>query len=145
MTEKANQELVNFLRKSKLLTLCTSNGDQLWAANLIFNFNESDMSAVVSTSVNTRHSEIMNERNIVAGTIGSKLSLLSSIGLQYSGNINLIDEPQRSVAKKQYLKRYPFLRGKVSDLWILKFDEIKLVSMRLGKRSCIEWLRENGQ
>ncbi|ENM5740049.1 hypothetical protein AB1F87_003646 [Vibrio mimicus] len=143
MTEKVNRKLVRFLKKNKLLTLCASDGEQIWAASLMFIFNESDMSAVVSTSINTRHSSIMNRKNIVAGTIGSKLSMLNSVGLQYSGNIELVCDSQEIDAREKYLKRYPFLKKKISHLWVLKFNEIKLVSMRLGKGSCVEWCREH--
>lgn len=143
MMDKVNRKLIRYLKKNKLLTLCTSDGEQMWAANLMFIFNESDMSAVVSTSINTRHSSIMNNKNIVAGTIGSKLSMLSSVGLQYSGSIDLICDSQEIIAREKYLKRFPFLKNKVSHLWVLKFNEIKLVSMILGKGSCVEWCREH--
>ena len=85
----------------------------------------------------------MNNKNIVAGTIGSKLSMISSSGLKYSGSIDLICDSREIILREKYLKTFPFLKNKISHLWVLKFNETKLVSMILGKGSCIEWCHEH--
>ncbi|MDW6003520.1 PNPOx family protein [Vibrio mangrovi] len=143
MNKNIDKSLIKFLNKNKILTLCVSSGEELWAASCIFSFNEIDVSAIISTSHKTRHASMMTENNIVAGTIGSKLSLLKSMGIQYRGVINLLEGERYTVAKGSYLKKYPYLKNKVSDIWKISFDEIKLVSMTMGRHHRIEWLRDN--
>ncbi|MBJ7223912.1 MULTISPECIES: hypothetical protein [unclassified Brenneria] len=139
-----NRKISKFLHRNSLLSLCTYSQDDFWPASCLFKFNEKSMSLWVSTNENTRHSKIMTVNNSVVGTINStSLFLPFKRGVQYKGRISKLDGKQLSIAKGEYLKKFPFFKNKVKCIWEIELDEIKYTDLRMGAIQVAVWLRSN--
>lgn len=141
---KKKNAINKFLHNNKILSICTSGEDDLWAANCIFKFNEDDMSLLISTKKETRHAKIMNDNSTVVGTMYSKSPLLFlKQGVQYKGRIALLNGANFDKAKDLYLRKFPLFKNKTHDIWEIILDEIKFTDMKMGRVKNITWLRAN--
>ncbi|MBL4829495.1 MAG: hypothetical protein JKY55_06375 [Aliivibrio sp.] len=131
-----------FLHKNKILSICTSGENDIWAANCLFTFNEDDMCLFISTKKETRHAKIMTDNIIVVGTMYSKFPLLFlKQGIQYKGRVILLNGRDVYKAKEVYLKKYPLFKNKTHDIWKIFLDEIKFTDMKMGRIKNTTWIR----
>ena len=139
---RPHRKIQKFLHRNKILTLCASGNQDVWAANCFFKFNAEDTSIWISTNKDTRHSIIMSNNNIVAGTIYSgSISIFAKKGLQYRGRVHMLSDDISYTARQLYLKKFPFLKHRVQSFWEIKLDELKFTDMTLGKAAKFMWSR----
>lgn len=153
--------ILRFIGRHRVMTLaCCSAGEQglsdggeLWCCNLFyaymptFGHNEnggSDGGAFVFTSPEqTRHAAIFGHNPQVAGSIVLESRVVARLqGLQFQGVVHRADESNPEllgVAKKAYLKRFPFAVAMLSDLWVMEITSMKYTDNTLGFGTKLHW------
>lgn len=131
--------LIRYLKKQHALSLCASDGDDLWCANCFYVFDETRMAFWLMTEPDTRHGALMRENPRVAGTVnGQPKSVLLIRGVQYRGRIQLTEEAR---AMNAYQKRFPVAKKITAPLWEIVLDELKMTDNALGFGKKIVWQR----
>lgn len=131
--------LIRYLKKQHALSLCASDGDDLWCANCFYVFDETRMAFWLMTEPDTRHGALMRDNPRVAGTVnGQPKSVLLIRGVQYRGRIQLTEEAR---AMKAYQKRFPVAKKITAPLWEIVLDELKMTDNALGFGKKIIWQR----
>lgn len=131
--------LIRYLKKQHALSLCASDGDDLWCANCFYVFDETRMAFWLMTEPDTRHGALMRDNPRVAGTVnGQPKSVLLIRGVQYRGRIQLTEEAR---AMKAYQKRFPVAKKITAPLWEIVLDELKMTDNALGFGKKIVWQR----
>lgn len=131
--------LLRYLKKQHVLSLCTSDGDDLWCANCFYVFDEARMAFWLMTGTDTRHGALMLHNSRVAGTVnGQPKSVLLIKGVQYRGQGRLTEDEQ---ALKAYQRRFPVAKKVTAPLWEIAIEELKMTDNALGFGSKIVWQR----
>ena len=131
--------LLRYLKKQHVLSLCTSDGDDLWCANCFYVFDEARMAFWLMTGTDTRHGALMLHNSRVAGTVnGQPKSVLLIKGVQYRGRGRLTEDEQ---ALKAYQRRFPVAKKVTAPLWEIAIEELKMTDNALGFGSKIVWQR----
>lgn len=131
--------LLRYLKKQHVLSLCTSDGDDLWCANCFYVFDETRMAFWLMTGPDTRHGALMLRNSRVAGTVnGQPKSVLLIKGVQYRGHGRLAEDEQ---ALKAYQRRFPVAKKVTAPLWEIAIEELKMTDNALGFGSKIVWQR----
>ncbi|AKC31841.1 YhbP family protein [Candidatus Pantoea carbekii] len=134
--------LIEYLKKQHVLSLCATNGKDLWCANCFYVFNETDTSFLLMTEVKTRHSQLMLQNSQVAGTVNCQQKTILLIkGIQYSGQIVLLNDKRKWQAQRAYQKRFPIAKKVSTALWEIIIDEMKMTNNMLGFGKKIIWHR----
>ncbi|MCA1176966.1 MULTISPECIES: YhbP family protein [unclassified Pantoea] len=135
--------LIRYLKKQRALSLCASNGDDLWCANCFYVFDENRMAFWLMTEPDTRHGTLMQANSRVAGTInGQPKTVLLIKGVQYFGRIQQLSGEREAQARHAYQKRYPIARKVQAPLWEIMLDELKMTDNALGFGKKIIWQRD---
>ncbi|MGK3123059.1 YhbP family protein [Candidatus Pantoea formicae] len=137
-----HSHLIRYLKKQHALSLCASNGDDLWCANCFYVFDETRMAFWLMTEPDTRHGSLMLANPRVAGTVnGQPKTVLLIKGVQYRGHIQRLTEEQEEAARRAYQKRFPIARKVKAPLWEITLDEVKMTDNALGFGKKIVWQR----
>ncbi|ORM69739.1 YhbP family protein [Pantoea rwandensis] len=137
-----HSHLIRYLKKQHALSLCASNGDDLWCANCFYVFDETRMAFWLMTEPDTRHGRLMLANPRVAGTVnGQPKTVLLIKGVQYRGHIQRLNEDQEEAARRAYQKRFPIARKVKAPLWEITLDEVKMTDNALGFGKKILWSR----
>lgn len=138
-----HSHLIRYLKKQRALSLCASNGDDLWCANCFYVFDENRMAFWLMTEPDTRHGTLMQANPRVAGTInGQPKTVLLIKGVQYFGRIQHLSGEREAQALHAYQKRYPIARKVQAPLWEIMLDELKMTDNALGFGKKIIWQRD---
>lgn len=122
-----------YLKKLHVLTLCVGSGDDLWCANCFYTFDERQVAFYLMTEANTRHGEMMLRYPRVAGTVnGQPKSVLLIKGVQFLGEIALLEGQEGADARSRYNTRFPISRGSNAPVWKLSLNEMKMTDNALG-------------
>lgn len=137
-----HSHLIRYLKKQHALSLCASNGDDLWCANCFYVFDETRMAFWLMTEPDTRHGSLMLANPRVAGTVnGQPKTVLLIKGVQYRGHIQQLTEEQEEAARRAYQKRFPIARKVKAPLWEITLEEVKMTDNALGFGKKIVWQR----
>jgi uncharacterized protein YhbP (UPF0306 family) len=137
-----HSHLIRYLKKQHALSLCASNGDDLWCANCFYVFDETRMAFWLMTEPDTRHGALMLANPCVAGTVnGQPKTVLLIKGVQYRGRIQPVNADQEEQARRAYQKRFPIARKVKAPLWEITLDEVKMTDNALGFGKKIVWQR----
>ncbi|ORM65006.1 hypothetical protein PRCB_26035 [Pantoea rodasii] len=139
-----HSHLIRYLKKQHALSLCASNGDDLWCANCFYVFDEARMAFWLMTEPDTRHGALMLQNSRVAGTVnGQPKTVLLIKGVQYRGRIQQLTDESEEQARHAYQKRFPVARKVKAPLWEITLDEVKMTDNALGFGKKIVWQRDN--
>lgn len=134
--------LIRYLKKQHVLSLCATDGDDMWSANCFYIFNETRMAFWLMTEPDTRHGQLMLANPRIAGTVnGQPKTVLLIKGVQYRGRIQLLSGEQETLARQAYQKRFPVAKKVSAPLWEITLDEVKMTDNALGFGKKIVWTR----
>ncbi|KNC14062.1 hypothetical protein AC790_07610 [Pantoea sp. RIT-PI-b] len=134
--------LIRYLKKQHVLSLCTTDGNDIWCANCFYVFDEASMAFWLMTEPNTRHGALMQRNPRIAGSVnGQPKSVLVIKGVQYRGVIQRLDGERETVARKAYQKRFPVAKKVTAPLWEIILDEVKMTDNALGFGKKIVWTK----
>lgn len=137
-----HSHLIRYLKKQHALSLCATNGDDLWCANCFYVFDGASMAFWLMTEPDTRHGALMQANSRIAGTVnGQPKSVLLIKGVQYQGIIQLLSGEREAVARHAYQKRFPVAKKVTAPLWEITLDELKMTDNALGFGKKIVWQR----
>ncbi|MDE1189758.1 MAG: YhbP family protein [Pantoea sp.] len=138
-----HSHLIRYLKKQHALSLCATDGDDLWCANCFYVFDESRMVFWLMTEPDTRHGQLMQANPRVAGTVnGQPKTVLLIKGVQYRGHIQRLSDEAEQQARHAYQRRFPISRAVTAPLWEIVLEEVKMTDNALGFGKKIVWQRD---
>lgn len=131
------QKIDTFLQKHHVLTLATTDKEELSACNLFYAFDAQKISFVVASSDETTHIKHILHNPKVAGTVVLETKIVGKIeGVQFRGELLPLDDDE---LKKLYFKSFPYALAMNPKLWQIKIDYFKLTDNTLGFGKKIIW------
>lgn len=131
------QKIDTFLQKHHVLTLATTDKEELSACNLFYAFDAQKISFVVASSDETTHIKHILHNPKVAGTVVLETKIVGKIeGVQFRGELLPLDDDE---LKKLYFKSFPYALAMSPKLWQIKIDYFKLTDNTLGFGKKIIW------
>lgn len=137
---KPDKRIIDFIEEHHVLNLATSIDNQPYIAHCFYVFNP-DLNAFIFTSdEKTRHGKEMLRNEQVAAGIPLETKTIGKIqGLQITGVVEKAKGKDISMAKKVYLKSYPYALLHLETMWILYPNFYKLTDNRLGFGKKLIW------
>lgn len=140
--QESSNPIFTYLKKQHVLSLCCSFDDDIWCANCFYVFDEKEVAFYLMTSTESRHSKLMLNNHLVAGTVNGQPKNISLIkGIQYKGVISLLAEENKNDALSLYTKRFPIAKIKSLPLWKIEISELKFTNNVLGFGKKSDWHR----
>ncbi len=143
--EKIDERIVSFLTEHHVLTLATSVNAMPYCANCFYVYLEKENILVFASDTPTKHAQDALKNSYVAGSVVLETSTVGKIqGIQFNGEMKVLEGEQRTLANKAYLKRFPYAILKKTELWSIEPEFIKMTDNRLGFGKKLIWgaLRE---
>jgi uncharacterized protein YhbP (UPF0306 family) len=141
-TGKLPDRIIKFIGEHHLLTLAVSDESDIWCSHAFYVFIEEERAFLITSEDKTRHIQLAQKKDIVAGGIALETDKIGEIrGLQFKAVIDKCDDSLLGPYKMRYLKRFPYAILKGGDLWRLTITEAKLTDNRLGFGKKIKWSR----
>lgn len=129
------EKIESFIGKHHVLSLATSDGDELSVCNLFYLYSERCF--VVASSDETTHIKHIKIDSKVAGGIVLETKEIGKIqGLQFRGVFKELDNAK---LKKAYFKRFPYALAMLPKLWKIEMSYFKLTDNRLGFGKKVIW------
>lgn len=127
MTPKIPSHITDFIHRHHVVSLACYAENNLWAASCFYIFEPENNRLIILTKKTTHHGVLMLKNATVAGTIAGQPDTLSAIeGIQFTATAHcLISDSEKKRALTAYYQRYPIAKLMLSDVWEIKFDEIK--------------------
>ncbi|KFB87620.1 UNVERIFIED_ORG: hypothetical protein EOZ59_4239 [Serratia quinivorans] len=141
-TTEEQQQIVHFLSKQHVLTLCAGNGMDMWCANCFYVLDAENMVLWLMTETHTRHGELMLKNSGVVGTIAPKPKTIALIrGVQYRAEAVMLSGDEEMRARARYCKRFPIAKMMKAPIWRLALQEVKMTDNTLGFGKKLHWAR----
>ncbi len=132
------EKISSFLKKHHVLTLATSDSNELSACSLFYSYCENTISFIVASSDETQHIQNINQDNRVAGNILLETKTVGKIqGVQFRGEFLLLTDTQQ---RKSYFQSFPQAIVMKPKLWQIKINYFKMTDNMLGFGKKIIWL-----
>ncbi|MCK9491666.1 MAG: pyridoxamine 5'-phosphate oxidase family protein [Sulfurimonas sp.] len=129
------EKIESFIDKHHVLSLATSDGDELSVCSLFYVYE--DQCFVVASSDDTTHIKHILKNQKVAGNILLETKEVGKIqGVQFQGSFTMLEDKN---LKKLYFKKFPYAIAMRAKLWEIKVSYFKLTDNRLGFGKKIIW------
>ncbi len=135
-----DKRIFKFIKEHHVLTLATSVNNLPYISHCYYVFLPEKNIFIFTSDEKTFHIQnvIVNEH--VAAGIALETKVIGKIrGLQITGVLQKALNDDYDMARKVYLKAYPFAALHLESLWILTPDFYKLTDNRLGFGTKILW------
>jgi len=134
--------LKRFLARAHVLTLCATQGDDMWCANAFYVFDPVIMAFDLMSSVGTRHGAMMAASARVAGTIARQTRKIERIqGVQYLGTIGRLSGATEAAARARYLAHFALTAAPPAPIWRIALLELKFTDNTQGFGHKTVWSR----
>ncbi|EOC0477080.1 YhbP family protein [Cronobacter turicensis] len=131
-----------WLAKQHVVTYCVGREDALWCANAFYIYDRERVAFYLLSDTQSRHGQMAGKLASVAGTVNGQTKTVALIrGVQFAGELRLVEEPESEVLRERYNRRFPVARVMSSPLWEIRLDEIKFTDNTLGFGKKLVWLR----
>ena len=135
-----DKRIIDFINAHHLLTLATAKENSPYCANCFYVFDEQKNWLIFSSDSKTKHAQDFIANPNVAGTIALETKEVSKIqGVQLLGTILKLKGEELKIAKKQYLKVFPYARLMKPKLWAMRLTFIKMTHNKLGFGKKLVW------
>ncbi|BCG07891.1 YhbP family protein [Buttiauxella agrestis] len=133
-----------WLNKQHVLTYCAGGHSDLWCANAFYLYDAQRVAFYLLSESHTRHGELIGKQARVAGTVNGQPKTVALIrGVQFRGEITLIEEAEAANIRNLYCKRFPVARVMSAPVWEIRLDELKMTDNTLGFGKKLHWLRDD--
>lgn len=130
----------SWIKKQHVLTYCVGAGESLWCANAFYIYDEDAVAFYFLSDTHTRHGQLIGERGITAGTINGQPKTVALIrGLQFRGEIILLNEEEAIFPRVRYNKRFPVAREMLAPMWMIRLHELKMTDNTFGFGKKLHW------
>lgn len=135
-----DKRIIAFINKHHLLTLATSKNNEPYCSNAFYVFNEKNKSLIFSSEITTKHAQDFMLNPKVAASIALDTKIVEKIqGVQLLGEIKSLKANKLQIAKKLYLKAFPYARLMEVRLWALQLTFVKMTHNQLGFGKKLIW------
>ncbi|MEA3330741.1 MAG: hypothetical protein U9Q29_03500 [Campylobacterota bacterium] len=126
-----------FLHEHHVMSLATSNSEELSVCSLFYAFDLQKLSFVVASSDETTHITHITQNSRIAGNILLETKRIDKIqGIQFRGIFSLLKDAE---LKKLYFKKFPHAIVMKPKLWQIKVNYFKMTDNALGFGKKIIW------
>ena len=138
--QKPEKRIVEFIHEHHVLTLATFSENLPWCANCFYVYLEDENCFVFTSDEKTKHVQDVKTNDLVAGSVVLETKTIGKIqGIQFRGRMTIPEENLASIAKKAYLKRFPYAALMKTSLWVVHVGYIKMTDNRLGFGKKLIW------
>lgn len=138
-----DEEIRIYIEKNHVLSFTVSEDHEMWSANAFYACDLENNRILFLSNERTRHAKMMYRNSATAGTISDQNNDVKTLqGVQFSGDIYLLENEKMSDARKIYEAKYPFTQGGTEPIWELRFTHLKLTDNSKGFGNKQEWLSE---
>ena len=131
-------KITSFLQKHHVLSLATSNDNELSVCSLFYTFSKERNSFIVASSDETLHINHIKQNKNIAVNIVLETKLIGKIqGVQFRGEFLLLED---SELKKLYFKAFPHAIVMKPKLWQIKVNYFKMTDNTLGFGKKLIWI-----
>ncbi|KAA6225150.1 MULTISPECIES: hypothetical protein [unclassified Campylobacter] len=133
-----NEQIFNFIKKNKLLSLCIRDEIGVYTASCFYAFDELNLALIIASNENSKHIKLALKDSNIAINIAklSKISLLK--GIQAKAIFKIANEKQEKI----YYKKFPFAKfANDFKLYSLYLQWAKLTDNSLMLTSKLEFNR----
>ena len=135
-----DKRIIDFIKAHHLLTLATTKDNIPYCANCFYVYDEKKNWLIFSSDKKTKHAQDYITNPNVAGSIALETKEISKIqGVQLLGAIQELKGEDLKIAKKQYLKAFPYARLMNPQLWAMQLTFIKMTHNKLGFGKKLVW------
>ena len=128
-----------FLDSHHVLSLATSNEEELSVCNLFYAYDKPSKTFIVASSDDTTHIKHILQNHKVAGSVVLETKTIGKIqGLQFRGEFSLLEDKSLS---KLYFKEFPASIVMKPKLWQIKINYFKMTDNTLGFGKKLIWNR----
>jgi Uncharacterized protein conserved in bacteria len=132
-----------WLAKQHVVSWCVASEGELWCANAFFVYDPDRVAFYLLSDETTRHGKMTGKRAPVAGTVNGQPKTVALIrGVQFKGEIRLLDGEESTEKRALYNHRFPVARMLSAPVWELRLDELKFTDNTLGFGKKLHWLRD---
>lgn len=136
--------IADWIDHQHVLTYCVNGGASLWCASAFYAFDRKEAAFYLLSDPKTRHGQMAGKRAEVAGTISDQTKTVLHIrGLQFHGELRLLEDEESKYARKGYYRQFPAARLLSAPVWSLEVDELKFTDNTLGFGKKLIWLRDS--
>ncbi|MCF6332335.1 MAG: pyridoxamine 5'-phosphate oxidase family protein [Draconibacterium sp.] len=141
--DNPEKRVVDFIKEHHVLTLATCTENNPWCSNCFYIYLEDENCFVFTSDDKTKHVQHVLNNAHVAGSVVLETNTVGKIqGVQFNGTMERPGKELASIAKKSYLKRFPYAVLMKTSLWVLKPTFIKMTDNRLGFGKKLIWGKE---
>lgn len=137
MKNKGLDKIIQFLKEHHVLSLATSNSQELSVCSLFYTYIEKELSFIVASSDDTTHISHIKKNDTIAGNILLETKTVGKIqGVQFKGSMNVLEDDSLS---SHYFKAFPYSIALKPKLWQIKVNYFKMTDNRLGFGKKLIW------
>jgi uncharacterized protein YhbP (UPF0306 family) len=138
--EKPDKRIIGFIKEHHVLTLATSKDNKAYCSNCFYTYLENENIFVFTSDMATKHAQDAIGNNYVAASIVLETKTVGKIqGIQLTGKMYRPEEDLQKIAKKAYLKAFPYAALMKTTLWVLQPQFIKMTHNTLGFGKKLIW------
>lgn len=131
-----------WLKKQHVVTYCVTRDGELWCANAFYVYDAERVAFYLLSETDTRHGEMAGRLASVAGTVNGQPKSVALIrGVQYRGELRLLEGPEAEQRRALYCRRFPVARAMPAPVWEIRVDELKFTDNTLGFGKKLSWQR----
>ena len=135
-----DNRIIDFIKEHHLLTLATSKNNNPYCANCFYVFDEQKNCLIFSSDSKTKHVQDFIANPNIAASIALETKDIRKIqGMQLLGTIIKLKGEELQIAKKKYLKTFPYARLMKPQLWAMRLAFIKMTHNKLGFGKKLIW------
>lgn len=140
LVEKPDKRIVEFIKEHHVLTLATSSSNIPYCANCFYTYLEDEQAFVFTSDSETKHVKDALAQTKVAASIVLETKTVGKIqGIQLNGEMFQPKDELKKIAKRAYLKSFPYAALMKTNLWVLKPYFIKMTHNTLGFGKKLIW------
>ena len=130
-------KIESFLDEHHVLSLATTDGEQLSVCSLFYAYVKDEMKFIVASGDDTQHIKNINKNKNIAGNIFLETKIIGKIqGVQFSGEFSKLDDLKLT---KLYFKAFPYALVMKPKLFQIQVNYFKMTDNRLGFGKKIIW------
>ncbi|MDH2924072.1 hypothetical protein EV693_11639 [Nicoletella semolina] len=124
--------IAEFIAKNHLVSLACQDEQELWCANCFYAFDRENCRLIILTKSTTKHGMMMLKNSRIAGTIAPQSESIRHIaGVQFVANARCLNGNEKEVAHRYYSARHPIAALIPSEVWEVKFEQIKYTNNKM--------------
>jgi len=139
-----DKRIIEFIQEHHVLTIASSLNNKPYCANCFYVYLENENKFIFTSDAETKHAHDFEKNSNVAGTVVLETKTVGKIqGIQFIGSIKKLENQELKIAKKMYLKSFPYAVLMKTTLWEVEIDFIKMTHNKLGFGKKLIW-KKNG-